>query len=256
MRNFITIIFFFFLISLSYSESFVEICKNKNNYSSGTQKTVNIILKNYNTKYCTNAYNKILKNKSLTLMNTIDNLYIISKLYFLTHITLLADSIPKNQLDIKYLSKLKNLKFVNLSYYDLLDFNQLNDLPELETLILLSSNLSRNDNTFSKNINFKVINLFYNLKNLKHLTFSGYNVIELDKTSFINLQNLRQLFLANNNLYDVNGIKDLKYLYQLDLTNNPLDYFFEEIKYQGDYLILKKTDIMSLQNLINKYYKF
>ena len=254
------LVFSLLLLSLniySVEHTFLNICINNTNYTASTQHTIKMIKKNYNTENCNDIYKKISENKSLTLMDSVYNLYAISKLENIENLTLIAD-LPNNstqKLDLKYIIKLKNLKSLNLSFYKLEDYKQLNQLAPLESLTLLSPTLSfYNPSNYDLSNNIHINTLLYESKNLlglKYLTFSGYNIKHVD--SFSKLKDIKRLFLADNNFNNITGIKDLKNIFQLDLMNNPLDEYFKKINYKGGYLILNKEDINSLQTLIKKH---
>lgn len=253
------LVFSLLLLSLniySAEHTFLNICINNTNYTASTQHTIKMIKKNYNTENCNDIYEIISENKSLTIMDTVYNLYAISKLQNIEHLTLMAD-IPndsKQKLDLKYIIKLKNLKSLNLSFYSLKDYKQLNQLAPLESLTLLSPTLSYyNPSNYDLSNNIHINTLLSeseNLLKLKYLTFSGYNIKHVN--SFSKLKDIKRLFLADNNFNNITGIKNLKNIFQLDLTNNPLEEYFKNINYKGSYLVLNKEDINKLQTLIKK----
>jgi len=250
MKIFILLFLFIFVnFSVTKEINFLDVCKNNNDYSTGTQHTIKVILEKYNTNNCETAYNIIKKNKSLTLMDTVTNFYAISKLDFLTHLTLMASKTPDKKISIRYLTKLKNLKFLNISFYVFANYKEFKELAPLEQLVLLSPDLNYGQNALYDDLDINKIVIYKNMRHIKYLTVSGYNITHVDKIKY--LTNLYQLFIADNNIQDLTGIKDLKNLHQLDLKNNPLKDYFEKINYKGSYLMLQREDVTTLKYLIN-----
>ena len=80
-----------------------------------------------------------------------------------------------------------------------------------------------------------------NLQNLELKTFTEQDVIDYCSINNINPDNIIELYLDNNNLTDISGIKLFKNLRTLDLECNKLTDI-SIIKYFKNLIILRLTD--------------
>ncbi|SHK28596.1 leucine-rich repeat domain-containing protein [Paramaledivibacter caminithermalis] len=160
----------------------------------------------------------------------------------LEHFTSLEELLlSKNNItDIKPLSKLHRLKYLNLWKNDIRDITPIKNLTNLEQLDLDSNKIS--DIEALKELkNLKALRIGSNrltdisplasLTNLEYLCLWANKIKDIEPVS--KLRELTQLRLAYNEIYDINPLTNLKNLENINLINN------------------RVRDISSLANLTN-----
>ena len=109
--------------------------------------------------------------------------------------------------DIKRLSELSFLEYLELSENKIKEIDNLNSLVNLRALYLNQNQIENIDNLNS-------------LTKLKTLALNDNQITEI--TSFDKLQSLDHLNLSNNNISEIKGLKNLKYLKELFLCGNKI----------------------------------
>ncbi|MDD3818297.1 MAG: CotH kinase family protein [Actinomycetota bacterium] len=196
----------------------------------------------------------------------IENLYRINDIELLGNLKNLQilDMHDCRVQDISFISRLTNLKELNLSYNNARDFSPLGNLNNLEILDLSSTgitDLSSLKNVTSlkeldlrDNSGIKDISALSNLKELEYLNLNSSKGVE-SIAPITNLTNLKTLILRNVNVGDeVNLLKNLKNLERLNIRNcNIPDISFvtgltklKELKLRDN---IRIKDISALSNL-------
>lgn len=269
----LTVLCLLFLISCSSDDkktqseetdkSFIAYCEDRAKLDDNAKATVNAILDTYQTTSCVQAYKLISENdQTLAIDKSIKDLTPITYLKDLKTVVLLADVDQPTQLDITPLVQLKKLEVLNISLYEIVNYEQLQLMAPLKMLVLISPNslfdLDGDRKNFVKTeektvINFDTLAGFENLHGLNALALAGYGITDITKIK--NFANLQKLMLGDNNITDLTGIEDLTKLDELDLTNNPLDEYFDSIQYNGEYIVEGKESVALLQHLVTNYNK-
>ena len=154
-------------------------------------------------------------------------------------------SITNNQ--IKYISNsienLLNLRYLNLSYNSLsdFDFKMIKDLYLLEVLALDGNSIDAVSTSVSSNITT--------------LSLNNNRIISITTDSFCNLKNLRRLFLSRNKIWiiHVNSFQNQTLLEELYLDDNDLShlppYWYQHTK-KLRYLNLSGNKFTSLEPVL------
>jgi len=175
----------------------------------------------------------ILKNLKLLSELNISNNDIcdfnpISELIFLDSLDLSYNNIK----NIEFLRSLKSITTLKLHNNQILDYNILQELPLLSYLLL--SNNKIQDTFFLSKLqdlkwlvlnnceikNYSVFDEYINLKSLEGLHLDNDNLTEIN---FIkNLTNLKHLSITSNKIFNINTLRELTLLDSLDLSNNEI----------------------------------
>ena len=184
-----------------------------------------------------------LKDKNLT-SNDLDEFEIFSNLFAI-------DLSNNNITDIEKLTKIKNINSIYLNNNNVTDVSVLKDLANLESLHLSGN---KNVSGYEKLSNLRVLNLSntdlvtlkdlsnynklyeLNLSNNPHLDYNtvklpnNLSVLSLDNTGFTgydfsNNKSLFSISIKNNNLKNLNVLKNIKITSSLDVSNNEITDF-------------------------------
>jgi internalin A len=131
--------------------------------------------------------------------------------------------------DIRFLSNLKQLKYLDLTFNKTHDLHYLENLISLQTLYL-SSNSITDIRSLANLINLQTLNLssnqisdihsLANLANLQTLNLSSNQISDIH--SLANLTNLQTLYLDSNQIFDIHILANLTGLQTLDLGFNQI----------------------------------
>ena len=156
----------------------------------------------------------------------LDNYYSINKNNEITGI-LIHNINYKKFYDL--IINLKKLKYLDLSYNQIIDISALKDLTNLNTLYLDGNQISdisalkdlTNLNTLDlRNNQISDISTLEDLTNLNTLDLSDNQISDI--SALKDLTNLNTLDLSNNQISDISALKDLTNLNTLYLSNNQI----------------------------------
>lgn len=162
----------------------------------------------------------------------------------------LKNTYVQNLKGIDIFEKLYN---VDISKTTITDITPLKDLKELSSLNI--SNTSISDISILKEIKeLTYLNISdTKVKDVSALSDNDLWVLNVSNNSDIKgyekIKSLQELVAVNCNIKDVSNLEDLKWLYILDLSENPNIENISELKNNLNSLILSKCNLKTIENL-------
>ncbi|RGO15848.1 LPXTG cell wall anchor domain-containing protein [Bacillus cereus] len=134
--------------------------------------------------------------------------------------------------NIKFISDLRQLKSVSITYGELEDIGPLAELEHIESLSLRNNKISdlsplsqmKKIKLLDLNSNYiKDIKPLFTAKSLRTLTVANNQISNANLAGIEQLKNVKSLSLSNNGLTNIEHITPMKKLVELDLSKNELE---------------------------------
>jgi CHAT domain-containing protein/Leucine-rich repeat (LRR) protein len=207
-------------------ESFADFCTNKENLTSETRHTVEVLLSKAKTQECDRAQTTLANLTELSLIrNQIVDIKPLSKFTKLRKLNFSLNQIT----DVQPLSKLTNLRFLTLNFNQISDVKPLSGLTNL-TELFLESNQIVDASPLTGLTNLTGLSLASNqvvdvtplsrMTELDFLYLSGNKIADMQPLS--ELKNLILLFINSNQIADVKPLSGLTNLTTLNLSRNQI----------------------------------
>ncbi|PGO20653.1 internalin, partial [Bacillus cereus] len=168
--------------------------------------------------------------------------------------------------NIQFISKLRQLKSVNITYSELQNIEPLAELENIENLSLRNNKIS-NLGPVSQMKKIKILDLnsndikditpLFTVTSLRTLTLANNQISNANLAGIEQLKNVKNLSLSNNGLTNIEHITSMKKLVELDLSKNELKNIepllrlstVQSLNLEENYI----SDITSLSQLTGLY---
>ncbi|UYX53067.1 NEAT domain-containing protein [Bacillus thuringiensis] len=174
----------------------------------------------------------LLKVKSLIVVEAKSKgIQDVSGLEYMTNLENLTLEEVKLE-NIQFISKLRQLKLLSITYGELEDIRPLAELEHIEFLNLRNNKISdlsplsqiKKIKTLDLSSNYiKDIKPLFTVKSLKDLTVANNQISNDNLAGIEQLKNVKNLSLSNNGLTNIEHITSMKKLIELDLAKNELE---------------------------------
>ncbi|MGG0074706.1 NEAT domain-containing protein [Bacillus wiedmannii] len=174
----------------------------------------------------------LLKVKYLTVVEAKSKgIQDVSGLEYMTNLENLTLEEVKLE-NIQFISKLRKLKSVDITYSELQDIGPLAELEAIESLILRNNKISDlSPLSQMKKINIldlssnciKEIKPLFTLTSLRTLDVANNQISNDNLAGIEQLKNIKKLSLRNNGLTNIEHVTSMKKLIELDLAKNELE---------------------------------
>ncbi|MFD6510773.1 NEAT domain-containing protein, partial [Bacillus sp. NPDC060175] len=174
----------------------------------------------------------LLKVKSLIVVEAKSKgIQDVSGLEYMTNLESLRLEEVKLE-NIQFISKLRQLKLLSITYGELEDIRPLAELEHIEFLNLRNNKISdlsplsqiKKIKTLDLSSNYiKDIKPLFTVKSLRDLTVANNQISNDNLAGIEQLKNVKNLSLSNNGLTNIEHITSMKKLIELDLAKNELE---------------------------------
>ncbi|MFV8520625.1 leucine-rich repeat domain-containing protein, partial [Bacillus sp. SBS7] len=174
----------------------------------------------------------LLKVKSLIVVEAKSKgIQDVSGLEYMTNVeSLMLEEVTLE--NIQFISKLRQLKSLSITYGELNDIGPLAELEHIESLSLRNNKISdlsplsqmKKIKLLDLNSNYiKDIKPLFKLTSLKTLTVANNQISNANLAGIEQLKNIKKLSLSNNGLTNIEHLTPMKKLIELDLAKNELE---------------------------------